>query len=142
VRVRSIDGLPFSHLTTYIPERIGVTFDQRDLATRPLLELLERSGVKVDRATQRISAVLATPDVAKALEVRAGSPLIALVRVVYDSTGRGVEHLQALYRPDRYNFEIDLVRSAGTSPQGWFPVMRPVEKSNDKTGAIIANQVT
>jgi GntR family transcriptional regulator len=139
VRVRSIDGLPFSHLTTHVPEQIGVTFDERDLAKRPLLELLERSGVKVDRATQRISAVLATPDVAKVLKVKAGSPLIALVRVVYDSNGRGVEHLQALYRPDRYNFEIDLVRSAGASAHSWFPVMRPVQESNEKTGSVVAN---
>lgn len=141
VRVRLIDGLPFSHLTTHIPEHIGVTFNERDLARRPLLELLERSGVKVERATQRISAVLATPDVAKALKVKTGSPLIALVRVVYDSNSRGVEHLQALYRPDRYNFEIDLVRAADASLQSWFPVMRPVKKSNEKTVSVVANQV-
>ncbi len=81
------------------------------MAARPLLELLERAGVKVEHARQRISAGLATPDVAEALDVRAGSPLIELVRVVYDQSGRAVEHLHALYRPDRYAFEMDLVRS-------------------------------
>ena len=40
-----------------------------------------------------------------------GSPLIELVRIVYDQAGRGVEYLHALYRPDRYGFEFDLVRS-------------------------------
>ena len=69
------------------------------------------SGVKVERATQRISAALAAPDVARALGVETGSPLIELVRTVYDRDGRGVEHLHALYRPDRYSFEFDLVRS-------------------------------
>ena len=47
----------------------------------------------------------------RALDVDTGSPLIELVRVVYDRDGRGVEHLHALYRPDRYSFEFDLVRS-------------------------------
>ncbi len=111
VRVRSVDGLPFSYLTTHVPESVSVTFTQQELASRPLLDLLERAGVKVEHARQRISAGLATPDVARVLGLRTGSPLIELVRVVYDQAGRGVEHLHALYRPDRYAFEIDLVRS-------------------------------
>ena len=119
VRVRSVDGLPFSYLLAHVPERIGVTFSAKDLADRPLLELLERSGVKVERATQRISAGLAAPDVARALGVKTGSPLIELVRTVYDRDGRGVEHLHALYRPDRYSFEFDLVRSGGASKRSW-----------------------
>ena len=119
VRVRSVDDLPFSYLLAHVPERIGVTFSAKDLADRPLLELLERSGVKVERATQRISAGLAAPDVACALGVKTGSPLIELVRTVYDRDGRGVEHLHALYRPDRYSFEFDLVRSGGARKKSW-----------------------
>ncbi len=64
VRVRAVDGVPFSYLTTHVPERIAVTFSKQELASRPLLELLERAGVKVEHARQRISAGLATPDVA------------------------------------------------------------------------------
>ena len=56
VRVRSVDGLPFSYLVTHVPESISVTFTAEDLARRPLLELLERAGVKVEHARQRISA--------------------------------------------------------------------------------------
>lgn len=125
VRVRSVDGLPFSYLLAHVPERIGVTFNGKELADRPLLELLERSGVKVERATQRISAGLAAPDVARALGVKTGLPLIELVRTVFDRDGRGVEHLHALYRPDRYSFEFDLVRSGGASKRSWSA--RPVE---------------
>jgi GntR family transcriptional regulator len=119
VRVRSVNGLPFSYLLAHVPERIGVTFSAKDMADRPLLELLERSGVKVERATQRISAGLAAPDVARALGVKTGTPLIELVRTVYDRDGRGVEHLHALYRPDRYSFEFDLVRSGDARKKIW-----------------------
>jgi GntR family transcriptional regulator len=130
VRVRSVDGLPFSYLTTHVPECVSVTFTRQDLASRPLLELLERAGVKVEHARQRISAGLATPDVAEALGVRSGSPLIELVRVVYDQSGRAVEHLHALYRPDRYAFEIDLVRSGAADTKAWAPVVRRTAKPN------------
>jgi len=133
VRVRSVDGLPFSYLITHVPESVSVTFTQQELASRPLLELLDRAGVKVEHARQRISAGLATPYVAEALDVRSGSPLIELVRVVYDQSGRGVEHLHALYRPDRYAFEIDLVRSGAADTKAWAPVVRRLIKSNSRS---------
>jgi len=131
VRVRSVDGVPFSYLTTHVPERVSVTFTKQELATRPLLELLERAGVKAEQARQRISAGLATPAVADALGVHTGSPLIELVRVVFDQAGRAVEHLHALYRPDRYALEFDLVRS-GTAARGWSPVVRKSRKRNGR----------
>jgi GntR family transcriptional regulator len=132
VRVRAVDGVPFSYLTTHVPESVSATFTQEDLASRPLLELLERAGVKADRARQRISAALASPEVADALEVRPGSPLVELVRVVFDQEGRGVEHLHALYRPDRYALEFDLVRSGSAEAKGWAPVVRGARKGNGK----------
>ena len=133
VRVRSIDGLPFSYLTTHVPENVSITFSQQELASRPLHELLERAGVKVEHARQRISAGLATPNVAAALGVRPGSPLIELTRVVYDQSGHGVEHLHALYRPDRYAFEIDLVRSGAADTKAWAPVMGRPRKPNSRS---------
>ena len=121
VRVRSILRDPFSYLTTHVPAAIGRTFAGSELASQPMLKLLERAGAKVEHATQRIGAGLATPAVAKALGVKTGSPLIELVRVVFDRTGRGVEHLHALYRPDRYSIAIDLIRSGSSESGGWKP---------------------
>jgi GntR family transcriptional regulator len=139
VRMRAIKGMPFSYLIAYVPARIGATYTKQELATQPLLALFERSGVKIDRASQRISAVLATPETARALKVRVGSPLIELVRVVYDRNGRGVEHLHALYRPDRYNLEMELVRSGKGNAGTWAPVAgakgRNSRRSNGKINA-------
>jgi GntR family transcriptional regulator len=135
VRVRAIDRVPFSYLTTHVPESVAITFTKQELASRPLLELLERAGVNVEHARQRISAGLATPDVAQALEVRAGSPVIELVRVVCDQSGRAVEHLHALYRPDRYAFEMDLVRSGVNKTRAWSPVVR----TNARAGTVTSD---
>jgi len=122
VRVRSTAGEPFSYLTTYVPERIARHYDESDLAQTPLYALLERSGVKVHRATQTISAALASPTVSEALQVAQGAPLIALTRVVFDDKGKGVELLEAQYRPDRYRIQVDLERDRGRDDQFWKPI--------------------
>ncbi|MEO0679675.1 MAG: GntR family transcriptional regulator [Pseudomonadota bacterium] len=121
VRVRSADGAPFSHLTTHVPEAIAQGYSEADLAAAPLLELLERSGVRIEGAHQSVSATLASPDVAEALEVAEGSALLSLRRVVRDSEGRGVEHLAALYRPDRFRLDMPLVRAGEGDARHWEP---------------------
>jgi len=134
VRVRATKGMPFSYLVAHVPERIGRNYSRSDLAATPLLALLERSGVKIERASQRVSAVLATPETARALKVRVGSPLIELVRIVYDCDGRGVEHLHALYRPDRFTLEMELERQTDGSGRAWAPAKPGRRAVTVKTG--------
>ena len=119
VRVRLIDEEPFSYLTTHVPERVGLTYSEADLAHMALLGLLERSGVAIERASQSITAALAGPDVADALGVEIGTPLLSLTRAVFDAQDSCVEHLHALYRPDRYVFNSELVRTGSVGERHW-----------------------
>lgn len=114
VRVRSSKGAAFSYLVSHVPERIGLTYSEAELATTPLFKLLERSGIIADRARQTIGAALAVPEVADALEVEVGSPLVSVVRVTR-AGAVAVEHLHALYRPDRYILSLDLERDPRTA---------------------------
>ena len=123
VRIRMLEGSPFSHLTTYVPEDIAVNYSEQDLADTPLFQLLERSGVQVNDASQTVSATLASPEVAAALEVSVGAALLSLHRVVRDADGRGVEYLSALYRPDMFRLEMDLTRVGGGETRHWEPVI-------------------
>ncbi|MFC7556163.1 GntR family transcriptional regulator [Pseudoroseomonas wenyumeiae] len=122
VRVRMIGDAPFSYLTTHVPEQVGQTYSEADLARQPLLALLERSGVVIGRARQSISATLAGPDVAGLLQLEIGAPLLSLTRVVEDEAGRAVEHLHALYRPDRFTFEMQLQRTGAQGARRWSPL--------------------
>ncbi|MBV6650419.1 GntR family transcriptional regulator [Hoeflea alexandrii] len=119
VRVRSLDGEPMSYLVTYVPADIGRQYDREDLDTKPLLLLLELAGVKVASARQTISATLADSEVAGALSVHAGSPLIEVRRVVRDSSGRAVEYIRVLYRPDIYRFEMSMNRVREREGMRW-----------------------
>jgi GntR family transcriptional regulator len=128
VRVRLMNGAPFSFLTTHVPADIAQNFSETDLAVTPLFRLLERAGVQVDHASQSISASLATPEVAAALDVAVGAALIALTRAVFDAEGRGVEHLAALYRPDRFRLDMVLNRVGKTGARTWQPVVTPTRE--------------
>jgi GntR family transcriptional regulator len=121
VRSRAIKGQPFSYLVTYVPEDIGRTYSRRDLAARPLLALLERSGVRIGSADQTISATLADTEVAPVLKVEVGAPLLKIRRIVSDQGGRAVEYITGLYRPDRYQHRLKLDRIQNRNRNTWSP---------------------
>jgi GntR family transcriptional regulator len=120
VRVRSVDGDPFSHLTTHVPEAIGRTYEKADLAKTPLLALLERAGVTPATADQAVSATLADMVVADRLGIGVGAPLLRIRRVVRDGEGRAIEVLVALYRSDLYRLTMTLSRGLDADA-GWSP---------------------
>lgn len=127
-RVRSTEGQPFSHLTTYVPETIASSYSENDLANTPLFTLLERSGVTIANANQSVSATLASPNLSVALDVPVGSALLSLQRLVCDVDGRGVEYLIARYRPDLFNIDMTLARVGDGQNRYWEPTI-----SHDKS---------
>jgi len=119
VRVRSLDGEPLSYTTSFVPAEIGRAYDRKDLATSPLLALLERAGILIGSADQTITATLADTVVAPRLGVRVGSPLLSITRTVFDQNGRPVEYINLLYRPDRYQYRMKLTRVQGAATKMW-----------------------
>lgn len=119
VRVRAQSGRSLSYLTTWLPGAIGDGFGAEDLEKWPLLHLLERAGIQVASARQTVSATLADPLVASALDIDAGAPLLEVTRIVSDRDGRPVEFIRVLYRPDRYQFEMDLKRVGDHDTSKW-----------------------
>ena len=119
VRVRSTRDGPLSHITTHVPAELAHRFGRRELAKKPILVLLEESGVVIGRAVQTVSARLADAQVAPLLDVAVGSPLLAVDRLVRDADDRPVQWLQGLYRPDRYQYEMQLSRVGGVDAKVW-----------------------
>jgi GntR family transcriptional regulator len=119
IRVRSTREGPLSHITTYVPGDIGRRFGRRELARKPILLLLEESGVKVGRAQQTISAKLADLLVARHLDIAVGSALLAVRRLIYDEQERPIQWLHGLYRPDRYEYEMQLSRVGSIDAKVW-----------------------
>jgi GntR family transcriptional regulator len=110
IRIWHGDEGPFSHLTTFVPAWLGRAWTKADLKKKPLIALLERAGITIGRAEEQITAMLADAVVAPRLVVKPGSPLLRITRTVFDTSNRAVEHLVAVYPPDRYTYSVSLER--------------------------------
>ena len=121
VRLRSHEGQAFSHLLTFVPEPVASTYTQEDLANTPLLVLLERGGIVVSRAEQTLTATLADANVAPLLNLDIGAPLLRIRRIVYDQNNQPVEFITGLYRPDRYQYRMNLSRVLTDQSNAWEP---------------------
>jgi GntR family transcriptional regulator len=118
-RVRHTKEGPLSHITTWVPERIASGFGRKELAQKPILVLLEESGVKVGRAQQSISAKLADASIAQHLDIALGSALLAVSRLIYDTDDKPIQWLHGLYRPDRYEYQMQLSRVGSIDAKVW-----------------------
>lgn len=119
VRVRSTREGPLSHITTWVPGSLARSFGKRELAKKPILVLLEEAGVRLGGARQTISARLADAQVAPLLGVAVGSALLAVRRLIHDEEGRPVQWLHGLYRPDRYEYQMQLSRVGDIAAKVW-----------------------
>src|SRR5690606_32532496 len=106
VRLRSASSGPASHDTSFTPLELSKAIKANKAG--PLLVLLREAGVEVGRAKQRISAQLADALVAPLLDVEVGSALLAVSRIFFSKQDRPVQFEFGLYRPDRYQYEMEL----------------------------------
>lgn len=119
VRVRSTREGPLSRITTWVPLGVARAFTRKELARKPILLLLEEAGVRVGRAEQTIGATLADAEIAAELDVPVGSALLAVRRLIWDDQDRPVQWLQGLYRPDRYEYQMQLSRVGSIDAKVW-----------------------
>jgi len=108
VRVRLQNGEPFVHLTTFVAERVSATFGRADMERMSLFELIHRAGVQLHSGHQTVSATLATPLVSQHLNVKIGSPLLRTIRVLNDTEGNPIEHLEVLASPELFQLRFSL----------------------------------
>lgn len=119
VRIRSQEGQPVMHLTSYVPEMLGSTFSRAELDRIPMFKLLTRAGAHISAGEQIVSATLADPVVARRLEIKVGAALIDLRTMMVDQQGRAVEYVEMLAPPERLSlrFELGAEQFVSVSPK-------------------------
>ena len=112
---------PLALMIAYLPPDLGdavgklqssATEAQPEIAMESTYTMWERRlGVPVARATHEIHAAGASIDVAGALELPLGSPVLVLERTSYTHDDKPLEVVEFHYRPERYRFSVSLPRT-------------------------------
>lgn len=110
-RVRALDARLLALTINYLPRSIGSRLREADLYRLPLVQLFEdRLHVRIVSAEQTIEARAADAEVAEALDLRFGDPVLYTERVLFAAGRRAVEVMRSWYRPDVYQIRVELSR--------------------------------
>ena len=107
-RLRRADDVPMAIEYCRVPEPL---LPNPELIQDSLYALLDATGVPVVRALQTISAVKATPEQARLLDMTAGDAVIFVTRLGFGRDGRAMELTESFCRPDVYEFVAELTRN-------------------------------
>ena len=106
VRLRSDAGRPFGHYVSWTPG-FDANTSRRDFEAKSRIELFKAHGIRIARVEQYLSAEGASPEIARALDVTTGKPLLKLVRFSYDAGGKLQDHLTARYNSDLFSYKME-----------------------------------
>ncbi len=101
LRLRRRGPTPVMLTEAFVPEALAEGIDEKALKDRALFDLLMDQGIEFGEVIQETTALLASPEQARLLEIDIGQPLIKLIRIMHDAERRPVELLSVLISPER-----------------------------------------
>lgn len=108
-RVRSLDGIPATFETVWLPADICRSLVEINMTDRSLYTTLRESfGLEPKRGNERLTATLLDDYEAGELDRRPGDPALLVERTSFDGAGRCVEVVKSLLRADRFSFTAEL----------------------------------
>jgi len=113
IRRQGFGEKPIACTTAFFHERLGDSVERLDLNASPktLFSQIEQlAGVSASTVTQDIQAIAADKDIAEALEVAEGSPVLQILRCYIDRKGQLFEISVSHHPGDRfaYSMHIDI----------------------------------
>jgi len=103
-----LDGEPVELASSYFPLDLvdGTELESADPLRGGLREHLEnRKRVRFDHVTERVSARLPEPEDARFLDVVEGHPVLSVLVMAYDASGRALQVTDVLLPADRQELE-------------------------------------
>lgn len=110
-RVRIVEGEPYAVETAYIPVHFCKGLSAEELSGNSLYDILQKKyGLVMEYAHQTIEAVMPDEYVCRILQLPQGSIALMLSRKTFDRDDALIEFTRAIYRGDKYKFEVVLHR--------------------------------
>ncbi|WP_205874873.1 Rv0792c family HTH-type transcriptional regulator [Mycobacterium camsae] len=105
---------PLAVVTAYLPTALGQAVEPllAGAPTETTYTMWEQElGVHIGRATYEIHASGASDDIAAALNLTTGAPVLVVDRISYTEDDKPLEVVQFHHRPERYRFAVTLPRT-------------------------------
>lgn len=110
-RVRLLNREPVSLEISYLPEALGRKLAQADLVTRDIFLILENEcACPLGHADLTIDATLADEELASALRLREGAPVLHIERLTHDAKGQPIDHEHLYFRADTFQYRLRVDR--------------------------------
>jgi GntR family transcriptional regulator len=110
-RVRLLNREPVSLEISYLPEALGRRLAQADLVTRDIFLILENECERpLGHADLTIDATLADEEIANALRVREGAPVLRIERLTHDTQQQPIDYEHLYFRADTFQYRLRVDR--------------------------------
>ncbi|MCA1674001.1 MAG: GntR family transcriptional regulator [Actinobacteria bacterium] len=109
-RVIHADGHPVQLSTSRLPRAItrGTAIERKNTGPGGTYARLEEAGRTLGRFEERVTARLATAEEVAALRLNPGSPVLAITRIAYETSGDPVEINDMVLTGERYELIYDV----------------------------------
>jgi GntR family transcriptional regulator len=105
-RVMQADGRPAAYLVDTLPEEILRAEDLPEMFSGSVLDLLLGRGDPLSASRANISAIGATADVAKALEIQRGDVLLHFSSQLFTASGKAMDYTLSYFIPGYFHFHV------------------------------------
>ena len=117
VRLRLAGQIPLLMETSFIPAAMSPGLELEDLTQKSLYALLEqRYGLGLKYARQTLEATTANDYESRLFSIEPGTAMILLEGVTSTEQNQPVEYFKAVYRGDRFKFELESQRDISDMP--------------------------
>lgn len=106
-RIRYADKVPICFETATVPENLVKDFSKAEVTSSLYGTLEEKAGLVPGKATQTVSAMLASEKIAEYLSVKRGEAILRLRQVSYLQDGKPFEYVRTQYVGERFEFYLN-----------------------------------
>ncbi len=123
-RVRHVENKPIIFFTNYVPTRHFPGIEQKDFANRRLFEVMEHDyGFKISWAHRYFEACVADAQVAAALGITEGSPVMYAKQITHSERDMPIEASDLWIRGDSFRLSARVLRSESLNLLNGVPEM-------------------
>jgi GntR family transcriptional regulator len=141
-RIRYLEDTPVVFMRTWVSKDLFPHFTADLLQGNSLLALMRDHGYPPAGGPRQVQAVAADEDLAEALDVTAGDPLLLLQGVTQDTSGQGLEWFCVWHRANTV-FEVDAqVTTTQALPAEEVHHLRELVRELDQTLTAIQSKAT